>query len=122
MRAALTGVESAVTVGLPQDDGDPARLVTALDPGFRAQELAFAATQIAGNVDAAAAADRRRWHERLLGRAPAGLPTAVEAARRRALAHVEPHSVWLHNSLRGAAGSRSPCSWRARPASSTRSG
>jgi uncharacterized membrane protein YccC len=103
LRAALTRVESAVAVGLPQDE-DPVRLVSALDPGFRAQELAFAVTQIAGNVDAAAAADRRPWHERMLGRAPTGLPTAVDAARQRALAHVEPHSVWLHNSLRGAAG------------------
>jgi uncharacterized membrane protein YccC len=104
LRAALTRVESAVAVSLPDGDADPARLVSALDPGFRAQELAFAVTQIAGNVDAAAAADRRPWHQRMLGRAPAGLPTAVEAARQRALAHVEPHSVWLHNSLRGAAG------------------
>jgi uncharacterized membrane protein YccC len=80
-----------------------ADMVTALDPGFRAQELAFAVSQIAGNIDTVATADSRRWHQRLLGRAAGALP-AASAARRRALAHLEPHSVWLHNSLRGAAG------------------
>ncbi len=96
LRAALAQIEGA---GPP--DGD---LVSALDPGFRAQELAFGVSQIAGNIDVAALADRRPWHQRLFGQLPGGLPAAAIAARRRALAHLEPHSVWLHNSLRGAAG------------------
>src|SRR5664279_194394 len=59
---------------------------------------------IARNVELAAAAERRGWLERVLGRQPEGLSGAFTAAQERATAHVERHSVWLHNSLRGAAG------------------
>jgi hypothetical protein len=40
----------------------------------------------------------------LLGRQPAGVSGTVSAAQERAAAHVDPHSVWLHNSVRGAVG------------------
>jgi uncharacterized membrane protein YccC len=96
LRVAVERVESSGA-----RDGD---LVSALDPGFRAQEIAFAVSQIGGNIDVAAVADRRPWHQRLFGQLPGGLPAAATAAQRRALSHLEPHSVWLHNSLRGAAG------------------
>ena len=89
---------------LPLNGGGTAAVVSALDPSFRAQELAFAVTQIAESAELAAAADRRTWFVRMLGRSPSGLPGAVSAAKERAVAHFEPHSVWLHNSLRGAAG------------------
>ena len=79
-------------------------LVSALDPGFRAQELSFAASQIAANIELAAAAERRSWMERLLGRRPAGLVGPLASAQERAAAHVQRHSVWLHNSVRGAVG------------------
>ena len=78
--------------------------LSSLDPSFRAQELSFAVSLIAGNIDLAAAAERRSWLERLLGRRPEGLSGTLSAAQERATAHVERHSVWLHNSLRGAAG------------------
>jgi uncharacterized membrane protein YccC len=78
--------------------------MTSLDPSFRAQELGFAVSQIAANIGLAAAAERRSWLERLLGRQPTGLPGALSAAHERAGAHVERHSVWLHNSVRGAIG------------------
>jgi uncharacterized membrane protein YccC len=78
--------------------------ISSLDPSFRAQELSFVVSQIATNVDRAAAADRRSWLARLLGRAPAGSGGALSSAQDRAAAHAERHSVWLHNSLRGAAG------------------
>src|SRR5216683_2440145 len=51
-----------------------------------------------------AAAERRSWPQRMLGRQPEGLPGTLSAAEERAAAHVEPHSVWLRNSIRGAAG------------------
>ena len=73
-------------------------------PSFRAQELSFAVSAIARNIDLTAAAERRSWLERLLGRQPAGLAGTLPAARERAAAHVERHSVWLHNSVRGAVG------------------
>jgi len=78
--------------------------ISSLDPSFRAQVLSFVVSQIAANVDRAAAADRRRWLARLLGRAPASSGGALSSAQDRAAAHAERHSVWLHNSLRGAAG------------------
>ncbi|HEX2703963.1 MAG TPA: FUSC family protein, partial [Solirubrobacteraceae bacterium] len=78
--------------------------ISSLDPSFSAQELSFVVSQIAANVDRAAAADRRSWLARLLGRAPAMSGSALSAVQDRAAAHAERHSVWLHNSLRGAAG------------------
>jgi hypothetical protein len=76
--------------------------VASLDPSFRAQELSFVVAQIAANADLAAAAERRSWLARVLGRQPAGLVGPLTATRQRAGSHVERHSVWLHNSLRGA--------------------
>jgi uncharacterized membrane protein YccC len=105
LRAALAAVEDAATVELParwaeERPGD----VTAFDPAFRAQELSFAVGQIAANADRARAADGRSLLDRLLGRRPEGLPGPLGAADGRLRAHLDPHSVWLHNSLRGAAG------------------
>ncbi|MFI0942986.1 FUSC family protein [Streptomyces sp. NPDC021020] len=88
----------------PSGDAGVTAFLGALDASFRAQELSFAVLQIAANVELAAAAERRGWADRLLGRAPRGLPSAPEAARERAAAHISGHSVWLHNSVRGAAG------------------
>ena len=51
-----------------------------------------------------AAAERRSWLERLLGRQPEGLAGTLSAAHEHATAHVDRHSVWLHNSVRGAVG------------------
>jgi uncharacterized membrane protein YccC len=79
-------------------------LITSLDPSFRAQELGFAVASIGDNIDLAAAAERRTWLERLLGRQPKGLAGALSAAQQRAAAHVDRNSVWLHNSVRGAVG------------------
>jgi uncharacterized membrane protein YccC len=110
MHEALADLELAATAALPTEpasqtwDDDRARtIVSSLDPSFRAQELTFVVDQIAANTAFAAAATRRRWIERLLGRQPAGFQGPVTAAHERAGAHVDRHSVWLHNSLRGAA-------------------
>ncbi|UWP79442.1 FUSC family protein [Dactylosporangium fulvum] len=77
---------------------------TALDPSFRAQEVRFAVAAIAANIELTVAADRRTWLQRILGWQPSGLGTPLSSARERAAAHLEPHSVWLHNSIRAAAG------------------
>jgi uncharacterized membrane protein YccC len=79
-------------------------VVSALDPAFRAQEVGFAVSLIGRTIRLTAAAERRSWPERMLGRQPEGLPGTLSAAEERAAAHVEPHSVWLRNSIRGAAG------------------
>ncbi len=116
LHRAWAEVEQGATVELPvarvAGGGGPRaapeeevrEIVSALDPSFRAQELAFAVTQVAANIALAAAAEQRSWLARLLGRRPPGLPNALLAARQRAGSHLESHSVWLHNSLRGAAG------------------
>jgi uncharacterized membrane protein YccC len=113
LRSALDAMERAATTRLPvQPVGDTSsataadervsEIVTSLDPSFRAQELSFAVSQIANNIALTAAAERRNWIDRWLGRQPRGLASTLAAAHERAAAHVERHSVWLHNSIRGA--------------------
>lgn len=114
MRGGLASLEVATTSRLPElaaglqdeggGDGQRAQaVVSALDTSFRAQELSYVVSQVALNTDFAAAAERRSWVDRLLGRQPEGLRGPLAAASERAGAHVERHSLWLHNSLRGAA-------------------
>jgi uncharacterized membrane protein YccC len=99
-------LEVAAMQRLPRVDGDGSmrQVVSSLDPSFRAQELSFAVAQIATNIDFAAAADRRSWIDRLLGRQPRGLATTLAAAQERAGSHAARQSVWLQNSVRGAVG------------------
>jgi hypothetical protein len=109
LRESLHALERhavSLPVGEPQSEGGTAvmAMVSALDPSFRTQELAYITEQIAANVDYAAAASRRSWLQRLLGRQPSGFSGPLSSARERALAHAEPSSSWLHNSLRGGAG------------------
>jgi len=131
LAAAHAKMQEGVTAGLPvrsprpasdpaaggslvepeQSVGDPAagggavsEFITSLDPAFRAEELSYAVSLIARNVELTAAAERRSWQERWLGRQPEGVPGTLSAARERITSYLEPHSVWLHNSLRGAAG------------------
>jgi hypothetical protein len=115
LREALAALERGDALALPVAapaaaggavavDSRIGEFISSLDPSFRAQELSFVVSQIARNVDLAAAAERRSWLERLVGRRPPGLAGTLSAAQERAAAHVERHSVWLHNSVRGAAG------------------
>ena len=107
---ARHAMERIVTGTLPVeraadcDACEAEEFVSSLEPSFRAQEMSFAVTAIARNVTATVAAQRRRWRDQLLGRQPEGVAGRLTAAQRRAGAHVERHSVWLHNSLRGAVG------------------
>lgn len=120
LREALAALERSATANLPVHqraagsgpaDGGPGdgaeqmtEFLTSLDVSFRTQELGFVVSLIARNIDLAAAAARRSWWERLLGHQPEGLIGPFAAAWQRAAAHLKPHSVWLHNSVRGAAG------------------
>jgi uncharacterized membrane protein YccC len=112
---ALSRMEQSATVDLPVRrvpaesgvDSDQERVsefITSLDPSFRAQELAFAVSLVGRDIDLTAAAERRSWLQRLLGRQPEGLAGTLSAAQERAKAHVDRSSVWLHNSVRGAVG------------------
>ncbi|GGN94213.1 FUSC family protein [Streptomyces albiflavescens] len=110
LNEAITGMERSAATRLPLHpprpgtEWEPRAFIDILDLSFRAQELGFATLQIAGNVDLAAAAQRRSWPDRLLGHEPGALARPLASARERAVAHLTPHSVWLHNSLRGAVG------------------
>jgi uncharacterized membrane protein YccC len=107
LRAALADLRAALDElerGAVAPDDRAVDVISALDPSFRAQELSFVVAQIAGNVDLAAAAERRSWPAQLLGRRPAGLTGRFAAAQERAGSHVERHSLWLQNSVRGAVG------------------
>jgi uncharacterized membrane protein YccC len=104
LQRALAAMEAEATTRVPVTPAaeGPRELVSALDPSFRAQELSFAVTQVAQNIDVTVAAERRSWWQRFMGRQPAGVAGPLAAAHERAIAHFEPHSVWLHNSVRGA--------------------
>ena len=107
LRSALLEMELRATGSLPvatRDDRDRARaVVTSLEPAFRIQEISFAVSAVAANIERLAVAERRSWHAQVLGQGTGDLDGPVSSARERAGAHVERHSVWLRNSLRGAA-------------------
>jgi uncharacterized membrane protein YccC len=109
MSGALVALELATTTDLPTvaaspDAGERAReVISSLDPSFRAQELSFVVGQIAASADIAAAAQRRSWLDRILGRQPAGFAGPLTSLRERAGSHAQWSSSWLHTSLRGAA-------------------
>ncbi len=79
-----------------------AGFVSSLEPSFRAQEMTCAISAIAADVEIAVAARRRSWWQHLLGHQPDAKASPMSATRERIGAHVERHSVWLHNSVRGA--------------------
>jgi uncharacterized membrane protein YccC len=101
-RARRAMETAAVADVRPRDGRSGEELVSSLAPSFRAQELSFAVLAIAENIAIATAAEQRSWWQKLLGRRPRDLPGPLASAQERALAHIEPHSVWLRNSLRGA--------------------
>ncbi|MGW3341158.1 FUSC family protein [Streptomyces sp. NPDC001009] len=78
-------------------------LINSLGPSFRAQSMSFVVTAIAGNIELAVTARQRSRRDRLLGRRPPGSDSALSSAQERFAAHLSRNSVWLHNSLRGAA-------------------
>ncbi|HEY5267089.1 MAG TPA: FUSC family protein [Acidimicrobiales bacterium] len=119
LKTSLKDMESEATLSLPmvarsrlgpqQPDATTQtqrveELVESLQPAFRAQELGFSASLIGDNINLAAAADRRGLLDTLSGRQPGATTSRRASARRRAVAHFERHSVWLHNSVRGAVG------------------
>ncbi len=114
LRDAGAAMERAVTSALPIPDataggpGLPAEEVTqfvgSLEPTFRAQEISFAISAITANIELTVAAWRRSWLDQLMGRRPEGVASPLFSAKERLGAHLERHSVWLHNSLRGAFG------------------
>ncbi len=129
LRGALDALERNTTVDLPAehtvaaDERRVESLVTALDPSFRAQELSFAVSQIASNIALTAAAERRSWIERFLGRRPVGLPPdAVGSAGTGGGARRAQLGVAAQQRPRSDRPRASPCSSPTCRACSTRSG
>ena len=74
-------------------------------PLYAAHELGYTVALSARTVSAIAAADARSWWARLTGRRlEIDEPGLVAGAQRLASGHLDRHSVWLQNSVRGAAG------------------
>ncbi|SFF78760.1 Uncharacterized membrane protein YccC [Actinacidiphila alni] len=107
-RRPAAGNDTPGTAGASSDDGGDdtpdamAGILGSLEPSFRAQEMSFAISAMATNIGLTVAARRRSWWDHVIGRQPAGVSSPLASAQERAGAHVEPHSVWLHNSVRGA--------------------
>jgi uncharacterized membrane protein YccC len=113
---AITDLESHLEKHVLISDGasDPASLMTTKDDlatrfissiefSFRTQEVGFAAMMIATNVERAILAAQRSYLERLLGHEPGGT-NLWSSARSRINSRLKRHSIWLHNSVRGAIG------------------
>ncbi len=103
-RMAMSAIAAGPAPGPAADDARPsaAEYISSLEPSFRAQELSFAVSAIAANIQRAVAAGQRTWWQQLLGRQPDGAGGALASAQERAGSRVRWHSVWLHNSVRGA--------------------
>jgi uncharacterized membrane protein YccC len=105
LRQARLALEEVVTSLPPSPDVSLVKaFVSSLEPTFRAQEMSFVVAAIAENIQLAVAARGRSWWDHLLGHGPVGVASPLASARDRAGAHMERHSVWLHNSIRGAVG------------------
>jgi Fusaric acid resistance protein-like len=103
-RTAMSAIAAGPAPGSAADAArqSAAEYISSLEPSFRAQELSFAVSAIAANIQRAVAAGQRTWWQQLLGRQPDGAGGALASAQERAGSRVQWHSVWLHNSVRGA--------------------
>jgi hypothetical protein len=112
IRDARESMEGAVMSGLPtarsiadaDSDRVAADVLDSLEPSFRAQQLSLIAATIADCVQRSAAARNRSWWGHLTGSTLGDVVAPFASARARAGAHIDRHSVWLHNSIRGAIG------------------
>jgi uncharacterized membrane protein YccC len=77
------------------------KIVSSLDPSFRAQEVSFATTQIATHIEVAACAETNNVVDRLLERQNSGSTAASSTVRDWMTAYAR-HSVAVHNSVRAA--------------------
>jgi uncharacterized membrane protein YccC len=87
----------------PSNDDPVERLLASLDFSFHSREIGYATERIATDVEHAVIAARRGFFDRVLGHEPGG-SSPWSSARARITSHLQRHSVWLHNSLRGAIG------------------
>jgi uncharacterized membrane protein YccC len=79
------------------------RFLSSLEFSFHCREIGYVAQRIAADVERAITAERRKFFDRVLGHEILGV-SPWASARARITSHLHRHSVWLHNSLRGATG------------------
>jgi uncharacterized membrane protein YccC len=105
LEAARDAVAHALVRRLPQLPTDtPAGAVPeALEPPFRIRAATYSARQVAGYALRATGADAPELDHRDLARPPPAR-TPFEATEQLAVEHASTRSVWLQNSIRGAAG------------------
>jgi uncharacterized membrane protein YccC len=115
LSAAITDLESHLESHFLMDDSsDPAtpalskeqlatRFIASIELSFRSREVGFAAVMIATNVERAVLAEQRSFIERVLGHEPGGT-SLWSSACSRITSRLRQHSIWLHNSVRGAIG------------------
>jgi uncharacterized membrane protein YccC len=87
----------------PSNDNLVERFLASLAFSFRSREIGYATQRIATDVEHAITAERRDFFDRVLGHEPGGT-SPWSSARARITSHLQRHSVWLHNSVRGAIG------------------
>jgi hypothetical protein len=120
---ALADAASGATASVGVDGAGelaPGEVINALDPSFSAQVIGVEVSGIVRNIDLAAAAERRSWFDRVLGRQPTGLIGQLSVARR--LRTSTATRCGCRTAFGAQPGLRSPCSLPPRRASSTRSG
>jgi uncharacterized membrane protein YccC len=99
----LIGDSSTPTSAPLTKDAAADEFVSSLEFSFRSREVGFAAVMIATNVERAVVAEQRSFVERVLGHEPGGT-RLWSSARSRITSRLKRHSIWLHNSVRGAIG------------------
>ncbi|HEY7359669.1 MAG TPA: FUSC family protein, partial [Streptosporangiaceae bacterium] len=99
---AVDRLVNQVTLGSEIQEKASASALAFVDPTFRARRLGLATEEI-GALALEAAGFPVPPRETTAGARPAGPVPAARALWRRAAVHLTVRSVWLHNSLRGAA-------------------
>lgn len=101
---SMTNSTSASAPPAPDETQTPVDLfLSSLRFSFRSREIGYVALRIAADVERGVTAERRKFFDRVLGHEDLGM-TPWASARARITSHLHRHSVWLHNSVRGAVG------------------
>jgi uncharacterized membrane protein YccC len=94
---------TSASAPLPPNESPVELFLSSLEFSFRCREVGYAAQRIAADVERSITAERRRFFDRVLGHEDLGT-SSWTSARARITSHLHRHSVWLHNSVRGAVG------------------
>jgi uncharacterized membrane protein YccC len=85
-------------------DAHDVELLQMLDESFRVDSAANTVEKLSTEVLGLVDARNRTWWQQSLGLDARGSDSRADAARRRLQSHLSMHSVWMHNSARGAIG------------------